>query len=36
MSNYDENDERPLLFKDQLRGRIMKKLAGLRAKAWDT
>ena len=34
MSNYDENDERPLLFKDQLRGRIMKKLAGLRAKAW--
>ena len=34
MSNYDENDERPLLFKDQLRGRIMKKLARLRAKAW--
>ena len=43
-SNYDENDKRPLpigknkkvvcLFKDELGGRIMKELVGLRAKIY--
>ena len=44
ISNYDENDKRPLpigknkkvvcLFKDELGGRIMKELVGLRAKIY--
>ena len=43
-SNYDENDKRPLpigknkkvieLFKDELRGRIMKEFCALRAKTY--